>query len=78
MTGCDLSAKGTCVARSMLLKDKSYLFIPEFFSVFFKVEMEKAAHVVTKVNPISDFEFSALAATQLPINWLEEFDVRPR
>ena len=30
--------------------------------------MEKAAHVVTKVNPMSDFEFSALAATQLPVN----------
>ena len=69
MTGCDLSAKGTCVARSMLLKDKSYKsVIPEFFSVFLKVEMEKAAHVVTKVNPISDFEFSALAATQLSAN----------
>ena len=54
------------------------LFITEFFSVFLKVEMEKAAHVVTKVNPISDFEFSALAATQLPINWLGEFGVRPR
>ena len=54
------------------------MFIPEFFSVFLKVEMEKAAHVVNKVNPISDFEFSALAATQLPVNWLGEFGVRPR
>ena len=40
--------------------------------------MEKAAHVVNKVNPISDFEFSALAATQLPVSWLGEFGVRPR
>ena len=54
--GCDLSAKGTCLARSMLLKDShTSLFITEFFSVFSKVEMEKAAHVVTEVNPMSDF-----------------------
>ena len=33
MTGCDLSAKGTCVARSMLLKDKSYKS-RIFFSIF--------------------------------------------
>ena len=56
MTGCDLSAKGTCVARSMLLKDKSYKSVyTRIFSVFLKVEMEKAAHVVTEVNPMSDF-----------------------
>ena len=40
--------------------------------------MEKAAHVVTEVNPMFDFEFSALAATQLPVNWLGEFGVRSR
>ena len=30
--------------------------------------MEKAAHVVTEVNPMSDFEFSVLAAIQLSAN----------
>ena len=79
MTGCDLSAKGKCVARSMLLKDKSYKSVyTRIFSVFLKEEMEKAAHVVTEVNPMFDFEFSALAATQLPVNWLGEFGVRSR
>ena len=36
MTGCDLSAKGACVARSMLLKDKSYksVYTRIFFSIF--------------------------------------------
>ena len=36
MTGCDLSAKGTCVARSMLLKDKSYKSVHNriFFQYF--------------------------------------------
>ena len=52
----DLIAKGTCFARSMLLKYKSYKTVyNRIFCSIFKNKIEKIVHVLTEVKPVSPY-----------------------